>query len=66
MPERSRPQSRGRRAWSMRVARPGSHPAAGAGAWPRGGRLAPPLRWGWGPSGEGEGGALRLEKAAAA
>lgn len=44
MPERSRAPSQGRRAWSMRVARPRSHPAArrgrgrrGArGAWPKG------------------------------
>lgn len=34
MPEQSRAQSRGRRSWSMRVARTGSHPAAGAGAGP--------------------------------
>lgn len=38
MPERSRAASRGRRSWSMRVTRPGSHPAAGEGAGPGGGR----------------------------
>lgn len=37
MPERSRAPSRGRRAWSMRDAWPGSHPAGRARAGPSGG-----------------------------
>lgn len=61
MPEWSRTQSRGRRAWSMRSAHPGSHPATRTGAGPGGaGPEAGERAWSKGAGASGLGSAQGL------